>query len=219
MIYLIDDNKYGQMAENYRIDFTKVLAKYPDSITWLMDLSASSPEVIIKNCSCILIHDSLDGKENKEKVVALAKINNIPYCIFSNGFTATIFAGISIKEIKKDRLYFNLIVFLNHFVEQKTIDFKLLSLGENYEVEKASILQDRLISGTIFNNRSNFNYEVAFPGGSQAFKDLIELVHLSNHAVDFSSFEDEFNSSDTTAEIMRQEVIKMAKKIKQKYER
>lgn len=219
MIYLIDDNKYGQMTENYKIDFTKALPKYSTYIKWLEDLSTTNFVSITKDASCILIHDSLEGKENKEKLIAIAKMEKIPYCTFSNGFTATRFDGTSISEIKKDRLYFNLLVFLDHFVLHKIINLKLLSLGDNYEVEKTSIIQDRLINGTLFNNRNNFNYELAFPGGSQEFKDLKELVHLSAPEIDFSSFDDEYNSEDVTAEIMRQQIIKMVKIVKQKYER
>ncbi len=218
MIILIDDNKYGQMSENYKFDFTSILRLFPDHIQWIQRVSGNDIELVIKNASCILIHDSLDSKEDKERLVAMAKKENIPYSIFSNGFAATLFEGESIREIKKDRLYNNLLVFINSFKIDGKVDLKLLSLGQNYEAEKASIIQDRLINGTLLNYKDNFDYEVAFPSGSLAYKDLIELVYLSDPSIDFSVFEDKYNSKETTSHTMRDLIIRMVKKVKQKYE-
>lgn len=218
MIYLLDDNKYGQMSENYKLDFTTILQSFPSHVTWLQAISGNEIGMIISNASCILIHDSLDPKEDKEKLIAMAKKSNIPYCIFSNGFAATIFEGESIKEIKKDRLYNNLLIFINHFKIDGKLDLKLLSLGQNYEVEKASIIQDRLINGTLLTHKENFNYEVAFPSGSREYKDLVELLYLSDPTIDFSVFEDKYNSIETTAYTMRILIINMVKKVKQMYE-
>jgi len=218
MIYLIDDNKYGQMAENYKLDFTKVLLTYQGVINWLQTISENNIGHIISDASCILIHDSLEEKEDKERLVAMAKKNNIPYCLFSNGFAATIFDGNSIKEIKKDRLYNNLLDFINYFETEGKIDLKLLSLGQNYEIERASIIQDRLINGTLLMNKESFNYEVAFPSGSIEYKDLRELVYLSDPSIDFSDFEDTYNSKDTTAQSLRFVIISLVKNVKRKYE-
>lgn len=218
MIFLIDDNKYGQMSENYKFDFTSILQSFSSHIKWLQTISGNDMEMIITNASCILIHDSLDAKEDKERLVATAKKDNIPYCIFSNGFAATIFEGESIKEIKKDRLYNNLLIFINHFKTDGKPDLKLLSLGQKYEAEKASIIQDRLINGTLLSHKENFNYEVAFPSGSLEYKDLIELLYLSDSSIDFSVFEDKYNSRETTAHTMRDLIINMVKNVKQKNE-
>jgi len=218
MIYLIDDNKYGQMSENYKLDFTKVLLSYQGAIIWRKKISENDIGHIISDASCILIHDSLEEKEDKERLVAMAKKNNIPYCLFSNGFAATIFDGNSIKEIKKDRLYNNLLDFIKHFETEGKIDLKLLSLGQNYEIEKASIIQDRLINGPLLMNKESFNYEVAFPSGSLEYKDLRELVYLSDSSLDFSDFEDTYNSKDTTAQSLRLVIISMTKNVKRKHE-
>ena len=218
MIYLIDDNKYDQMSENYKFDFTSVLKTYQGFINWFQTISGNDIDRILSNAACILIHDSMEEKEDKERLVAMAKKNNIPYCLFSNGFAATIFDGDSIKEIKKDRLYNNLLVFINYFKSEGKIDLKLLSLGQNYEIEKASIIQDRLINGTLLINKENFNYEVAFPSGSLEYKDLMELVYLSDPAVDFSVFEDTNNSKETTAQSMRSVITTMVKNVKRKYD-
>jgi hypothetical protein len=218
MIYLIDDNKYGQMSSNYKLDFTKVLLPYRGVINWQQTISEDSINHILTDAACILIHDSLEEKEDKERFVAMAKKNNIPYCLFSNGFSATIFDGDSIKEIKKDRLYNNLLDFIKYFEKEGKIDLKLLSLGQNYEIEKASIIQDRLINGTLLINKERFNYEVAFPSGSLEYKDLRELVYLSDPSVDFSDFEDNYNSKDSTAQLLRSVIISMTKNVKRKYE-
>lgn len=218
MIYLIDDNKYGQMSANYKLDFTKVLLPYQGVINWLQTVSENGINHILSDAACILIHDSLEEKEDKERLVAMAKKNNIPYCLFSNGFAATIFDGDSIKEIKKDRLYNNLLDFIKYYEKEGNIDLKLLSLGQNYEIERASIIQDRLINGTLLMNKEGFNYEVAFPSGSLEYKDLRELVSLSDPSIDFSDFEDTYNSKDTTAQLLRSVIISMTKNVKRKYE-
>lgn len=217
-MYLIDDNKHGQMLLNYKIDFSKAPFKDYIEIKWLQDLSPTNFELIKKDATCILIHDSLDEKEKKEYLIAMAKDRKIPYCTFSNGFTATEFNGESISEIKKDRFYLNFEAFLKHFKLEKKIEFKLLSYGENYEIEKAFIIQDRLINGTLFNYRNNFDYSTAFPINSPDYKDLKELVHLSMPNIDFFIHEDEYLIENFTAQLMRQEIIKMVKIVKQNYE-
>lgn len=218
MIYLIDDNKYGQMSANYKLDFTKALVPFQGVINWIQKISINDINHILLDAACVLIHDSLEEKENKERLVAMVKKNNIPYCLFSNGFVATRFDGNSIKEIKKDRLYNNLLDFINYFETNGIIDLKLLSLGRNYEIEKASIIQDRLINGTLLINKEKFNYEVTFPSGSLEYKDLMELVYLSDPSVDFSDFEDFYNSKETTAQSLRIVIISMVKNVKRKYE-
>ncbi len=206
------------MSENYKLDFTKVLMAYQGIINWLQVISENDIKQIISDASCVLIHDSLEDKENKERLVAMSKIGSIPYCLFSNGFVATIFDGISIKEIKKDRFYSNLLEFINCFKVKGKIDLRLLSLGRNYEIERASIIQDRLINGTLLNNKDCFNYEVAFPSGSHEYKDLIELVFLSDPSIDFSDFEETYNTKDTTAQSLRLVIISITKSIKRKHE-
>lgn len=206
------------MSANYKLDFTNVLLTYQCFINWLQTISLNDINDIISDAACILIHDSLEEKEEKERLVALARKNNIPYCLFSNGFAATIFEGNSIKEIKKDRLYNNLLDFINYFKSDSKIDLKILSLGQNYEIESASIIQDRLINGTLLIYKDNFNYEVAFPSGSNEYNDLRQLVYLSDPSVDFSDFEDSYNSKETTAQSLRIVIISMAKNVKRKYE-
>lgn len=214
MIYLIDDNKYEQISEKYKID----LNAYNDSLIWKKSIYLDDINIILSNADCILIHDSLEDKENKERLVAMAKNSKIRYCLFSNGFAATIFDNDSIREIKKDRLYNNLVVFINCFKSKGIIDLKLLSFGQNYDVEKALIIQDRLINGTLFRNNDNFKYEVAFPSRSNDYKDLMELVYLSDSTIDFSEFEETCNSQVTNASLMRSVIISLVKNIKRKYD-
>jgi len=219
MIYLIDDNKYGQMSSNYKLDFTKELMHHQGAVNWVQAIPQNDMNDFLSNATSILIHDSFDDKEDKERIVATAKMKNIPYCLFSNGFIATVFDGCSIKEIRKDRFYNNLIDFINHFAASGEIDLRLLALGRNYDVERALIIQDRLINGALFNNRVNFNYEVAFPSGSREYKDLRELIYLCDPSIDFSDFEDNYNSKDTTAYTLRLVIISLVKNLKSLYEK
>jgi hypothetical protein len=214
MIYIIDDNRHNQMSQNYRIDFTKELQNYPKKVEWIKRITDSSINQIITQASCILIHDSVDEKESKEKLIAMVKEEGkVPYCIFSNGLTATIFGNNSILSIKKDRLYCNLIGFIQNYLVYDKIDLKLLALGVNYDLERVGILRDRLIE-VLFVNRTNFNYESAFPSGSQAYKDLHEFHYLINGESDFSDFEEAFNTSDMTAADMRSAVLEMSRNVK-----
>ncbi len=206
------------MSENYKLDFTEVLVNFHDFITWKQSISRNDVDQITSEASCILIHDSLEEKENKDRLVAMAKYKNIPYCLFSNGFAATIIEGNSIKEIKKDRLYNNLLDFIMFYKLHSSIDLKILSLGQKHEIERASIIQDRLINGALLRNKIQFDYEATFPSGSQEYKDLKELVYLSDPSIDFSAFEDFNNSKITTAQSMRILIIELVKKVKQKYE-
>lgn len=216
MIYLIDDNKYGQMSENYKLDFTEEVESRKEYITWLQKIP-DSIDGILSNAACILIHDSLEEKEDKERLVARAKNKEIPYGLFSNSFTATEFDGASISKIRKDRLYNNLLVFIGNFKDKGTIDLNILSYGLNYEIEKASIIQDRLINNALLINKENFNYEVVFRSGSSHYKDLMELFRFSNPSDDFSEFDEALESKVTNAQSMRDEIITMVKNIKKKY--
>ncbi len=225
MIYLIDDNKYGQMSENYKFDFTSILKTYSSFVDWRKIISFNDIDLIISNAACILIHDSLDAKEDKDGLIAIAKKKRIPYCLFSNGFTATIFDGDSITEIKKDRLYNNLLAFIDYYSAKHAINLKLLSLGQNYEAEKAVIIQDKLINGVLFKNRHNFNFEIAFPSGSQDFKDLQELFYMSelfpdkeSFEIAYNNFEEKFYANDTTGEKMKVEINLLTNKITQRHE-
>lgn len=202
------------MAENYSIDFTKELVKYPGKVKWLRILNQSNIEEILNLASYILIHDSVDEKEFKDRLLTEVKNKKIPYCIFSNGLTATVFDATSIVSIKKDRLYKNLLTFIQAFISGNDPQLKLLALGLNYDREKAAIIRDKLINGVLLAARDKFNYENAFPSGSQQYKELKELVYLSSPEMDFSAFEEEFNHSATTAETMRQEILRMAKNVK-----
>jgi hypothetical protein len=214
MIYIIDDNRYNQMSENYRIDFTKELLKYVGKVNWTKTINKSNIDHILQTASCILIHDSVDEKEFKDKLLVESRNKNIRYCIFSNGLTATVFDSESILSIKKDRLYTNLLTFIQAFVSTGDAQLKLLALGVNYDREKAAIIRDRLINGVLLAARNSFVYERAFPSGSQEYKDLKELVYLDNSDRTFSSFEHEFNQPSTTADILREEIIRMSKTVK-----
>jgi len=204
------------MSENYRFDFTVELLNFPEYITWLTKLNSDELGSIVSRASCIMIHDSIDSKEDKEHLLALAKKKGITYCIFSNRFSATLFEGSSIKEIKKDRMYNNLLSFIINFKKHKIIDLGFVALGQNYKIEKALIIQERLALGTLFENRKDFNYEVAFPSGSQHYNDLITLYNLAYQDDNFSLFEETFNRSDTTVDEIINQINLLVKQIAEK---
>lgn len=218
MIYLLDDNLYNQMALNYKVNFVDELKLHPQ-VKWLDSLEAINiVDSIIADARCILIHNSINPIEVKLKLIAFAEIKLIPYVIFSNSFTATIFESNFIREIKKDRMYHNLLAFIKEYEASNNITLQILSWGKDYEYEKALIIQDRIINGTLFNNRRIFNYEIAFPGGSNDQKDLFELVAMSNISSNFDSFQEE-HGYDSTLEVIENLISRMVLIIKQKNEK
>lgn len=215
MIYVIDDNRYNQMSLNYRVDYTKRLKedRYRGKVEWVTKVDSTNLTEIIRKASCLLIHDSMDEKDHKEKLLELAKDKKIPYCIFSNGFVATRFEGNSITSIKKDRLYGNLLQFIEHFKNEKKIDLSILDLGTNYAFEKAGILRDSIMA-VLAANKKDFNYELVFPSKSEPYKALYDLHSLANLPSDFSDFESQLNRPGVTAEEVRQEVLRISRLVK-----
>ncbi len=190
------------MALNYRVNFVEEIKLHP-GVMWIDSLkSENCVDSIISNANCILIHNSINLTEVKLKLIFKAKLNLIPFVIFSNSFTATLFDGDSIKEINKDRMYHNLLAFINEYEKTSNIIIQILSWGKDYEFEKALIIQDRIFNGTLFINRKAFNYEVAFPGGSNDQKDLFELVTMSDFTPDFDLFQEEYGYDSTLEEIV-----------------
>ena len=215
MIYLIDDNKYGQMSENYGIDYTQELGKYSDCVIWKCKMINEEIKGIINTASCILIHDSFD-EDIKNEIVSLSKNEKIPYVIFSGSFTATVFEDNSIIKIKKDRMYYNLLPFIDNFRDKITIDLKLLNIGNPYNKIKAKIIKNRLFFSVLLDYR-NFVYELAFIRGNEAYKDLKELVHLSNQNKEietfFPEFEENLLNNNVNIIIMKNIIDELVKKV------
>ena len=216
MIYLIDDNKHGQMSENYGVDFTQELQNYSDFIVWKSAITIDE----IANCalilSCILIHDSFE-EPVKSEIIDLAKKQKVPCVVFSNGFTATIFENSLNVTIKKDRMYHNLLPFLEYFKNKGIIDLKLLDFGLDYNKSKAKIIQNRLFYSVLISSK-NFDYESIFIDKSEAYKDFKELVHLSNPNKDieifFPKFEEDLLNNDVDIIKFKNIIKQLVKNIK-----
>ena len=215
MIYLIDDNKYGQMSENYDVDFTQELEKYPDSIIWKSSITVEEIKDLLTTASCILIHDSFESNVKLE-IMESCKLQKIPYVVFSNGFTATFLENQLPVRVKKDRLYYNLLVFIENFRMTKVVDLNLLHLGIDYNQSKAKIIQNRLFYSALLNDR-NFNYESTFVQGGEAYKDLKELIHLSHPDEDietvFSDFEDDLLNNNVSVKALKTIIKQIVKKV------
>ena len=129
MIYIFDDNRFGQMSHNYHVDFLQELPKY-EFVTHIKKHSRQTEGyTFLDNAKAVFIHDSFPNgddytdSEHRKEIVARSIYRKIPYAIFSNGFAITVFDEInnnSIKAIKKDRFYYNLISFLNDYAQNRT---------------------------------------------------------------------------------------------------
>ena len=113
------------------------------------------------------------------KIIALAKVEKKPYVVFSNGstFTVTVYDDKnpnSIKKLKKDRLYYNLLNFLKYIQQNNDFNIEILAMGKNYKKVKTRIIQDKF-SKFLFQKGTDFNYQEDIDQDSEYFKLLKEL--------------------------------------------
>ena len=203
------------MSENYGVDFTQELKKYSDCIVWKSNMTVEEVTDLFTVASCILLHDSFDNNV-KIEIIDLSKKQNIPLVIFSGSITATVFYSNLNVRIKKDRMYHNLLTFIENFRSKNVIDLELLHLGSNYNKLKAEIIQDRLFYSALLSN-SNFNYSSTFISESKEYKDLKELLYLSNPNVEiesaFSEFEEDLLNKDVDIVEMKNIIKQLVKKV------
>ena len=186
MIYLFDDNRHGQMSQNYILDFLQELPKYNFVVHFQKHSRNTDGYAFLKSATAVFVHDSFPNGDNysdsghKQTIIEKAKLLKIPYVIFSNQFAVTVFDDLhanSIKAIKKDRFYYNLIDFLNDYEQNKKLKIEKLAIGRDYEKAKTGIIDDRL-STFLFQKRKYFYYEDMIRVDSEAGKDLIELFYF-----------------------------------------
>lgn len=222
MIYLFDDDKYGQMSMNYKIDFKTELQKYSEYITHFISHNDYSGLNFLDNAKSVLIHNSFPDSLKTERIKAECKLRNISLVVFSNQFTGTVFSDENkrhISEIKKDRMYFNLLPFIDYYKDKEhgKIKIEILSLGKNYDLEKVLIIHDKL-SLFLFSEQ-NFIYESSIQGDSLEIKDLKELFHFAYPDKDFcNDFEDELIENNTTSMELEDKINELVNLIKSKHE-
>lgn len=207
MIYLFDDNKYGQLSTNYKIDFLEYFSNNSCYIKHIKSHDEYNLKILLRNADCVLIHQSFPDEIKSGNVIASCKKEGIPIVTFSNQFTGTVFDDINranIDQIKKDRLYFNFIHFMEYYVEAGKPDTKLLAMGKNYDAEKALIIQDRLLV-YLFMIEESFHFYRSFEEGETEWKELKELHFLAFPDSDFDEFQEEIENT-TAAELT--EIIK-----------
>lgn len=217
MIYIFDDNKHGQLAVNYRINYVEFFKNNTLVIKHISEHSENEISELIKYSKCVLIHHSFPNDIETERVKAVCKENNIPLVVFSNQYTGTVFAQESknyIAQIKKDRMYFNLSHFVEHYKSSGEVRLDILALGKNYEAEKALIILNRL-SLFLFKKYSNFDYYRNFESNSNEWKDLKELHYFASPEIDFGNIEEEFE--DISAHDLLIKIKSLVNKTLQKY--
>lgn len=202
MIYLFDDNKYGQLSTNYKVDFLEYFSNNTCYIKHIKTHDEYNLKLLLRNADCVLIHQSFPDEIKSGIVKASCKKEGIPIVTFSNQYTGTVFADTNrthIDQIKKDRLYFNFIHFMVDYVESGKPDIKLLAMGKNYDVEKALIIQDRLLV-YLFMKQENFDFYRCFEEDETEWKELKELHFLAFPDADFDQFQEEIENT-TAAEL------------------
>lgn len=226
MIYLFDDNQYGQMSKNYGFDMVEHLLQFSDIITHIdKSLDDIDLDAIFKNAKAIFIHDSFPPKDFKDRVCYKAKDKGLPLVVFTGGEAATIWDKDNenaISKMKKDRFYHYLIPFLENQKSNPSepIHVKKLVFGKNYEIEKSLIIQDRL--GSFLRGRfDKFRYEADFRGGTEEYKDLIELFYFlfgEKSEEEFAKFDDKYFERACSAKEFFLEIKYMVSQIIAKYE-
>lgn len=226
MIYLFDDNQFGQMSKNYGFDVVEHILQDADIITHIAkSLDDNGLDTIFQKAKAIFIHDSFPPKDFKERVCYMAKEKGLPLVVFTGGEAVTIWDKDNvniISKIKKDRFYHYLIPFLEIQKENpnEPILVRKLVFGKNYEIEKSLIIQDRL--GSFLRGRLDmFRYESDFIGGTEEYKDLIELFYFifgERSEDEFAKFDDKYLERPCSAKEFFLEVKNMVSQIIAKYE-
>ena len=186
MIYLFDDNRFGQMSLNYDVDYLRELPKYATITHFQKHGRDTEGYDFLQNAQAVFIHDSFPNgddygdSEHRKEIVARSKYRKIPYVVFSNQFSSTVFdedTENSIKALKKDRFYFNLLGFLQSFGQTGKLKLEQLAIGIAYEREKTYIIEDRL-GALLLEQGEGFSYENTIKVGSEPHKDIMELFYF-----------------------------------------
>ncbi|MDX2250159.1 MAG: hypothetical protein SF052_25475 [Bacteroidia bacterium] len=207
MIYLFDDNEFGQMSSNYGVDMLEELSNFPKLIKHINKVAKNEElDDMLKIATAIFIHASFSPSKLKDYICKKAEERHIPLVVFTGQEPTTIWDDKNpkiIRKIKKDRFYHYLIPFLKHCQEypQESLEIRKLVFGKNYEVEKSLIIQDRL--GLFLSFRTDiFNYESDFKISTQERKDLLELfffLYPENYEIEFLNFHNRFKNQQTDA--------------------
>mgnify|MGYP006291564731 CR=1 FL=1 len=203
MIYIFDDNIYGQLSSNYRINYIDYFEEKSEYLIHIKSHNQYQLSDLLKTAHCVLIHHSFPDEIETGRIQANCKEQGIPLVIFSNQYTGTVFYDekkMAISQIKKDRMYYNLMHFVDKYINSGEIHLDLLVLGKNYEVEKARIILDRL-SLFLFIHQQDFYYNVYFTEKcndsekdkekTNAWKDLKELFYMAIPEEDFDNIEED----------------------------
>ncbi len=230
MIYLFDDNTYGQLSENYRVNYMIELPKHSDLITHFQKHEDKSGYDFIKTADAVLIHDSFPNgahyadSRHKEAIIWHAKRKKIPYVLFSNSFTNTTYdenLPPSIATIKKDRFYYNLLSFIEYFRIHRTIKIEILAIGTHYEKEKTWIIQDKL-GKFLLQRGKNFNYESDITEGKEYYKSLKELFLFkygsNQYESAFETFDNKACEEPISAKNLKNYIKKLVQEIIIKYD-
>lgn len=229
MIYLFDDNRYGQMSLNYNVDFLKELPKYNFIVHFQKHSRNTEGYAFLDNATAVFIHDSFPNgddysdSEHRKEIVAQAKSKKIPYAIFSNQFAITVFDDLndnSIKAIKKDRFYYNLIDFLHDYEQNSVLKIEKLAIGKDYEKEKTGIIEDRL-STFLLQKNGNFDYDIDITVDNEYGKDIIELFYFRYNEKggnEFLNFHNICREKKCTTKELKKYLKNLVNQILEKYE-
>lgn len=149
MIYLIDDNR-SQQLESYGCSFIKDGTygnhlvymngiRTPDRADFLDELPSKVTAVLFHATSKDLDRDGdyLETDETVKKIAKTAKEHNIPFVSFSWGHTSheAIFDSGNIEAMNKRIFYLNFRDFIEHYIDETSLDLKILANGIGYKKE------------------------------------------------------------------------------------
>lgn len=157
-LYLIDDNLDGNRLK-YGGGFVDD-GKYPDVLCTISKLSKDSNLDFIKEAECVMMHETLcdyyDGEYHDESHAAANRIKlfpeiyneQIPFVVYSDGiktgntFGKELYNGrITKVSLNKRTFYSRLEPFVANYVNNKTIDLRILVYGKHFEtilIDKAA---------------------------------------------------------------------------------
>lgn len=231
MIYLFDENDQNQMSEQYQIDYISVLPNLDGIVRHISSKDQiSGLESMLKNATAICIHDSFPTNDFKVEVVDCALEKNIPLVVFSGGagFTISKFDEQKnsinhnyLKQIKKDRFYYNFLNFIINYSDSGEINLQKLVFGKDYEKVRVEIIKDRL-GKKLFEMRENFEYYLFADTDEQSSnhqnrKDLWELfyfVYGEDTEVEFTSFEEDVEKNGLEPKVLYMKIQRLLESTK-----
>ena len=200
MIYLIDDNVGDKRRKLFGIDFVDGGA-FDNCLVSIEKIKSGEDISFLEKADCVLIHKTTQDVNDSGLFIAGSNYNankiidiicdygsKIPVAIFSNSMSEDAVFDYEknpncISAIKKNVFYNNLRDFLEDFSENKSIDFRVLAYGKNYEFVDLGKCAQKLVAD-LSTYPLNASFDISF------LRELSVLENFFKMSKFYSSYDD-----------------------------